>query len=754
MNEPRAAHGRRAPTTFLAGLTVLELGDGIAGGAAGATLRSLGADVWTVWDPASLHRRSRPSAARGPSALSVILDRHKNLIADIDLDTDSLRTLIGDGVDGRPFDVVIADRTSMGRAWAALPTAASYVDFVDRVNPGGWVTISAFGLTGNRCDDFGTELTIGAAAGTVKAVHDLVSGRPMKLAGCQALLSAGQAAALAACHAIDLARDGEAIHLDLSAVEATIATGPTLEIGAVLLNAGGPGGAQRYGAPASFYPCRDGEVRISAMEDHQWHGVVAAMGSPDWADRFATTELRVDGAREIDEHVAAWTRTMGKSDVESLLQHHGVPATAVYSAAEVLDSPQLRYRSAWEPLEVGDGAVTRIVGEPFRVLPPDTPTVPRDRQPTLRGLNVLEASHVLAVPTAGSLLGALGANVTKLEDLQRIDMYRRRGPYVDGVAGLNRSAYFTLANHSKSSIAFDVDDQPDRLADLLDQCDVVIENLGGRRAKRFGVDAAEAVRRRSDVFAVSSSGFGQEGPYATYRAYAYNLQAACCLGALTRAADGDMAAIDLPWADLVSAYYLATIVAAWAVGSADNVGAGIDFAMADLIIGRFNEFIAEAARASGGSVSFEVANDQFPYAPNGVYATDDGWIAVSVADDDRYRELAEELGGPSELHDVRFSTVEGRYEARRELDGLLEARTRSRCADSLASALRARGIDADTVVSPRDLPDSADLASREFFVRIKHPEIGERRLIGLPWRPFGGPSLALGAPPVLAAAPE
>ena len=64
----------------------------------------------------------------------------------------------------------------------------------------------------------------------------------------------------------------------------------------------------------------------------------------------------------------------------------------------------------------------------------------RRRRRSLRGLRMLEASRVLAVPLCGALLGAMGVEVTKLEDLPRLDMYRRRGPYIDGKAGIERIA--------------------------------------------------------------------------------------------------------------------------------------------------------------------------------------------------------------------------------------------------------------------------------------------------------------------------
>ena len=385
--------------------------------------------------------------------------------------------------------------------------------------------------------------------------------------------------------------NGSAAHLDLSATEVTIATGPVLEVGGVLLNTGGVGGAKRYGAPASFYACTDGQVRISAMEDHQWRGVVAAMGSPAWAERFATVDARIGAADQVDEHVAAWTRTRTKEDAETLLQSHGVPATAVYSPEEILRSPQLAHRDAFEPLPARPGRDARVVGVPFRAVSSGDDR----RRHALRGLRVLEASRVLAVPLAGSLLGALGADVVKIEDLPRLDMYRRRGPYIDGEAGMERSAYFALMNHSKRSAAFDVDAHRERLDAMVADTDVVLENLGPKRALALNVAASVAPAEHPHLLAVSSSGFGQDGPQASYRAYAYNLQASCALGYLTRTEAGDSAEIDIAWADLIAAYSLATIIAAWAVGPAGNAGVGLDFAMADLVISHFNEFVAAAS---------------------------------------------------------------------------------------------------------------------------------------------------------------
>jgi crotonobetainyl-CoA:carnitine CoA-transferase CaiB-like acyl-CoA transferase len=724
-------------SSFLAGLRVLELGDGVAGGAAAGLLRLLGAEVTAVVDGASVHRAGRPTVGND-SLLSLVLDRGKHLRAANELDLPALESLLP------AFDLVIVDRVG-GAAGplADLTSADAYADFVGRANPSAWVTISAFGLSGDRRDDVGTELTVAAASGMLRTVRNPTNGHPLKLAGQQSLLNTGQAAALAACHAIDLARDAGPVHLDVSAVEAAIATGPPLELATFLLATGGGGGAKRYGAPASFYRCADGHVRISAMEDHQWNGVVEAMGSPEWTDQFSTVAARIEGQDEIDARIAEWTKTRTKTELETLLQSHGVPGTAVYSPAETLGSPQLEHRRAFTQLPLPDGREATIVGDRYRTIPAEG-TAAAAKQRSLRGLRVLEMSHVLAAPLAGALLGALGADVAKLEDLGRIDMYRRRGPYIEGEAGGERSAYFALMNHSKRSVAFDVQAEPERLAKLLDDTDVVIENLGGRRAARIGLAASVLAEHRPDVLAVSSSGFGQDGPTASYRAYAYNLQAACCLAYLTRDLDGTSAELDIPWADLISAYTLATLVAAWAVGPRGNAGSGIDFAMADLIVSHFNEFLAAASLDPASDDTVDRANDLAPFAPHGVYPTEDGWLALAVSDDEQLEPLATVLG------DDRVVGLAGqRFARRRELDELVSAATAGRKAAEVAAELRSAGIPAEELVTLQELPDVPQLVARNFFTPVQHPVWGERRIVGIPWRPYGEPAIALRAAPLL-----
>jgi crotonobetainyl-CoA:carnitine CoA-transferase CaiB-like acyl-CoA transferase len=93
----------------------------------------------------------------------------------------------------------------------------------------------------------------------------------------------------------------------------------------------------------------------------------------------------------------------------------------------------------------------------------------------LDGIRVVDLTSSLAGPTCTQILGALGADVVKIEHPQRGDEARAWGPrFFDG-----GSALFFAANASKRSLALDVksEDGQEVLRRLVDRSDVFIESM-------------------------------------------------------------------------------------------------------------------------------------------------------------------------------------------------------------------------------------------------------------------------------------
>ena len=392
-----------------------------------------------------------------------------------------------------------------------------YVAAVAARSGGAWVTVSAFGLDGPKGGQKGSDLVCAAAGGLLGCVAD-PDGGVHALPGAQALRAGGQAAALAALHGLSLVRGGlEPVHLDVSVQEAVTYCAIPQPAAGVLYDAE-TGGGLRFGTPAGSLRCADGDVSILVIDDHQWNRLVAAMGHPAWTEAYPTLDVRRAHADEIQAAVAAWTGTRSKFEVEGVFQAHGVAACAVRTLAEVVSNEHFLARDFLRPSD--DGRLACATFPALTTALPAGEAVADASSRTLAGLRIAEITNVLAGPLAGATLAAMGATSVRFEEPQRLDLYRRNGPFQSGVPGVERAAYYLIGNFSKRNVNRRVG-EPEFAAAVNVWADLVLENVGGGRLERLGLAPPAGV----DKTLISMSGFGRTGPAADYKAYANNVQA-------------------------------------------------------------------------------------------------------------------------------------------------------------------------------------------------------------------------------------
>lgn len=692
--------------SFLSGINVLEIGDGIAGSAATALLASLGAAVTKVTEENATARVGPVlSTAAGPvAAVDLTLDRGKRIVGS----PPDLSALINE------HDIVIVDHNA-----AVNPPMADNTVVV---------TVSPFGLDGPRSSQRGGELVAQAAGGLLATIEG-ADGAPVPAPGYVALKAAGAAAALAALHGLDQRNSTHAsIFVDVSVQEAVAFTAALPECAHVLYSCPGRAGSGRYVAPSGLFGCRDGMVRITAVENHQWRGLLAALGHPAWAAGLDERAARIEKADLINEHVRAWAETRDKEGCAALLQANGVPSTPVNTPTEILTSPQFATRSAISTTELC-GVAVPVLEPPWLVHTGGRSG--QHRSGRLTDLKIVELTHVLAGPIIGALLGAMGARVLRLEDPERLDIYRRTGPFAGGRPGVERGAYFAVANHSKQSILIEPGRAVQDVGAAVADCDVLIENVGTSRLTRLEVEPAAVTG--SGRLAVRVSGFGATGPMAGYRVYANNVQSYGGLAGLTIGSDGSPARLGTVLADPLSSVVAATVIAAWAIGPARDTGAVIDLSMAEVVASTVAEFVAAA------SVAEEPVDDNTAASHRGVYRSRDGrWVAVELAEPGDWEPVADFLAAP--MDSPHRAIVE-------QLAALIAAAS----AEEVARRLSAAGVRAQPVQRAEDLVADEHLTARGFFPEITHPdpEIGTARLVGLPWRFAGLGPIPLAPPPAL-----
>jgi len=99
-------------------------------------------------------------------------------------------------------------------------------------------------------------------------------------------------------------------------------------------------------APSNAYPCADGFVLIAGNGDSIFLRLMQAIGRPDLASApdLASNEGRSKRVAELDEAIAAWTRTRAIPQVLAAMQRAQVPAGRVYTAKDIAEDPHYRAR--------------------------------------------------------------------------------------------------------------------------------------------------------------------------------------------------------------------------------------------------------------------------------------------------------------------------------------------------------------------------------------------------------------------------
>jgi formyl-CoA transferase len=101
-------------------------------------------------------------------------------------------------------------------------------------------------------------------------------------------------------------------------------------------------------APSNVYPCLDGEYMIGANNDAIFRRLCKAMGEPALADdpRYRDHVSRGRHQGELDARIAAWTATLTVADLEARMLEASVPAGRLYTPADMLADPHFAAREA------------------------------------------------------------------------------------------------------------------------------------------------------------------------------------------------------------------------------------------------------------------------------------------------------------------------------------------------------------------------------------------------------------------------
>jgi len=282
----------------------------------------------------------------------------------------------------------------------------------------------------------------------------------------------------------------------------------------------------------------------------------------------------------------------------------------------------------------------------------------------LNGIRVVDLTSSLAGPTSTQILGALGADVVKIEHPQRGDEARAWGPrFFDG-----GSVLFFAANASKRSLALDIKSEQGQevLRRLVDRSDVFIESMRPGTAERLGL-GSRALRALNERLVYCSIGaFGRRGPLADRPGYDPLMQAFTGIVSITGEADRPGVRVGTSVIDSGTGVWAALgIVAALHERTQTGHGRDVDVSLFETGLSLVGYQLTDALETGNVPRRYGTA---FPLiAPYEVFATQDGELMIAAANDRLFAQLCEGIGLPELLDDGRFRTNPDRLANREAL---------------------------------------------------------------------------------------
>lgn len=140
----------------------------------------------------------------------------------------------------------------------------------------------------------------------------------------------------------------------------------------------------------------------------------------------------------------------------------------------------------------------------------------------MSGVRVLEVAEHTFVPAASAILADWGADVVKIEHVERGDAMRGLGQ--TGMVKVGTDDVHVLLEHSnrgKRSLGLDLSsaDGIEILYKLAEKCDVFLTNKNPGVRNRLRIDVAHIRERSPNAIYVRGSGYGRFGPYADAGGY-------------------------------------------------------------------------------------------------------------------------------------------------------------------------------------------------------------------------------------------
>ncbi|MAV82745.1 MAG: formyl-CoA transferase [Pelagibacteraceae bacterium] len=382
----------------------------------------------------------------------------------------------------------------------------------------------------------------------------------------------------------------------------------------------------------------------------------------------------------------------------------------------------------------------------------------------LKGVKILDMTHVQSGPTCTQLLAWFGADVVKVERPGVGDATRgqlRDVPKAD-------SLYFTMLNSNKRSITLNPKN-PDGakiFTSLIEQCDVMVENFAPGALDRMGFSWEKIQEINPRMIYASVKGFGP-GAYEDCKVYENVAQ---CAGgsASTTGMLGEVPTVTgAQIGDSGTGLHLALgIVTALFHREKSGKGQRVSAAMQDGVLNLCRVKLRDQQRLSHGplkeysqfgqGIPFGEAtpragNDSGGGQPGRIlkckgWDTDPDAYTYFITQAAVWKNICEVIGKPEWIEDEKFLTPEARLPHLNEIFETIEAWTMTKTKFEVMDICNPLNIPVGPILSMKELANEQSLRETGTIVEVDHPERGKYLTVGNPIKLSDSPAVVKRSP--------
>lgn len=349
----------------------------------------------------------------------------------------------------------------------------------------------------------------------------------------------------------------------------------------------------------------------------------------------------------------------------------------------------------------------------------------------LRGVRLLDLTHMLAGPYAGMILADLGAETIKVEPLAgegtRKLLAQDAQNSLDGMG-----AYYLTLNRNKKSVAIDLKSADGkRVFDaLVEASDIVLSNFGAGVPARLGLDYETLSAINPRIITCTVTGYGEDGPGARRPAFDQVAQAAGGGMSITGPDREHPVRAGIPIGDLGGGMFgVMGVLAALYERERSGRGQHVDIAMVDCQIAMLN-YMATMHFLSGED-PYPIGNSHFVHVPYDTFTCADGKIVIAVITDNFWLNLKDVVACDA-FDDPLLDTQPGRWAAREMINSQLNAILSQRSCAHWLSLLEAHNIPCSPVNTLGQALRDPQVLHRNMVVPLRHPNGRETKGPGNP----------------------